>query len=150
MDMELIASRAILSMAAKYRADYLRNFYELSRKNIEQQPTPNSTDRLSDSCRSGEDEAVAKLVGSLIDQGVEVFRLDQELHLSYGPQVLQRTNSASEKLGTYRTVIANTTAMQEVPAGQLHHLSCTAAAVECARAFRAADLSKPIDGSGRS
>src|SRR6185369_1429191 len=63
------------------------------------------------------DEAVAKLVASLIAQGVEVFRLDSELHVSYGPQILQRTNTVSEKLGTYRTIVANTTAMQEVPAG---------------------------------
>src|SRR6185503_18358103 len=60
------------------------------------------------------DEAVAKTISSLIDQGVEVYRLDKELHLTYGPQVLQRTNSATDKLGTYRTVIA-TAAMQEVP-----------------------------------
>ncbi|MDT7603584.1 MAG: hypothetical protein QOF61_1581, partial [Acidobacteriota bacterium] len=31
MRMEMIASRAVLSMAAKYRARYLRNFYELGR-----------------------------------------------------------------------------------------------------------------------
>ena len=30
---------------------------------------------------------------------------------------LQRTNSASEKLGTYRTIIGHMTAMQEVPLG---------------------------------
>src|SRR6185369_8041279 len=35
MDMELIASRAVLSMAAKFRANYLQNFYELGRKNLE-------------------------------------------------------------------------------------------------------------------
>ena len=51
------------------------------------------------------DEAVAKLIGRLVGQGVEVFRLDNELHVSYGPQILQRTNSANEKLGTYRTII---------------------------------------------
>ena len=54
----------------------------------------------------GRDEAVAKLVGTLVEQGIEVHRLDQELHAFFGPQILQRTNSASEKLGTYRRLIA--------------------------------------------
>ena len=117
MDMELIAARAILSIAAKYRTTYLQNFYELGRHNIDQ-PTP-PTEPMAYLIPAGlsRDEAVAKLVGSLITQGVEVFRLDSELHVSYGPQILQRTNAVSEKLGTYRTIVANTTAMQEVPAG---------------------------------
>ena len=38
------------------------------------------------------DEAVAKLVGSLIDQGVEVFRLDSELHV-----ILWPTDSTADK-----------------------------------------------------
>jgi hypothetical protein len=57
------------------------------------------------------------MIGALVAQGVEVFRLDRELHATYGPQILQRTNSASEKLGAYRTLIAQTTGMHEVPAG---------------------------------
>jgi len=65
----------------------------------------------------GHDEAVAKLVGALVEQGIEVYRLDHELHGIFGPQILQRTNSASEKLGQYRTLIAQTTQAQEVPAG---------------------------------
>ena len=117
MDMELIAARGVLSLAAKYRNDYLRNFYELGRKNIERSAQPNEPIAYLIPAGLSRDEAVAKLVGSLINQGVEVFRLDQELHVSYGPQIIQRTNSASEKLGNYRTIIANTTAMQEVPAG---------------------------------
>ena len=115
MQMELIASRAILSLAAKYRVDYLRNFYELNRKSIEQQASANSPIAYLIPAGQAKDEAIAKVVLSLIDQGIEVFRLDKELHLTYGPQLLQRTNAASEKLGTYRTVIANTASMQEVP-----------------------------------
>jgi Zinc carboxypeptidase len=117
MDMELIAARGILSLAAKYRASYLRNFYELGRKNIEEPTPPNQPIAYLVPAGLSRDEAVAKLIGVLIDQGVEVFRLDRELHVTYGPQILQRTNSASDKLGAYRTLIANTTSMQEVPAG---------------------------------
>ena len=117
MDMELIAARGILSLAAKYRTTYLRNFYELGRKNVEQRTQPNEPVAYLIPAGQSRDEAVAKLISSLIDQGVEVFRLDSELHMSYGPQLLQRTNSVSDKLGTYRTIIANTTSLQEVPAG---------------------------------
>lgn len=113
--MELIAARSILSMAAKFRTEYLRNFFELNRGAIEQAEPANSRIAYLIPAGQGKDEAVAKLISALIDQGVEVFRMDKELHLTYGPQVLQRTNSASEKLGSYRTIIANTTAMQEVP-----------------------------------
>lgn len=117
LQMELVSARAILSLAAKYRTEYLRDFYELNRKSIDLQTKPDEPIAYLIPAGQGRDEAVAKLIGSLVDQGVEVFRLDNELHLEYGPQVLQRTNSVSERLGTYRTIIARTTAMQEVPAG---------------------------------
>ena len=115
MRMELIASRSILSMAAKFRSDYLRNFFELNRRAIEQKPSSNSPVAYLIPAGQAKDEAVAKLIGTLVDQGIDVYRMDKELHLTYGPQMLQRTNSSSEKLGAYRTIIANTTAMQEVP-----------------------------------
>jgi hypothetical protein len=116
MAMEMISARSILSMAAKFRADYVRNFYELGRKNVE--PAANLGDPLAYLIPAGQarDEAVAKLVGSLIDQGVEVFRLDRELHVVLSPQSLQRTNPVSEKLGTYR-IGGQIAAMQEVPLG---------------------------------
>ena len=117
MDMELIASRAVLSLAAKFRANYLQNFYELGRRSIEQPMKPDQPLAYLIPAGQARDEAVAKLISSLIDQGVEVYRLDRELHMTFGPQVLQRTNAASEKLGTYRSIIAQTTTMQEVPAG---------------------------------
>ena len=113
MEMEMIAARAVLSMAAKFRANYLRNFYELGRKNIETK----SDQPLAYLIPAGQarDEPVAKLIGSLVGQGVEVYRLDRELHVTYGPQLLQRTNAPSEKLGTYR--VTTQTTMSEVPLG---------------------------------
>ncbi|HEX6717610.1 MAG TPA: M14 family metallopeptidase [Pyrinomonadaceae bacterium] len=116
MSMEMIAARSILSMAAKFRDEYLRNFYELGRKNSE--PALNKGETLAYLIPAGQgrDEAVAKMMGSLIDQGVEVFRLDRELHVVLSEQALQRTNPASEKLGTYK-ISGPLTAMQEVPAG---------------------------------
>jgi hypothetical protein len=115
--MELIAARSVLSMAAKYRSQYLQNFYDLGRKSIEQPTQPEQPLAYLVPAGQGRDEEVANLIAILVDQGIEVFRLDSELHLGYGPQTLQRTNSSSEKLGTYRLIVAHTTSMQEVPAG---------------------------------
>ena len=116
MNMEMIASRSILDMASKFRVEYLRNFYELGRKNLELPPNKGDTIAYLIPAGQARDEAVAKLIGSLIDQGVEVFRLDHELHAVMRPQILQRTNPAGEKLGTYK-IGGPLSAMQEVPAG---------------------------------
>jgi hypothetical protein len=116
MAMEMIAARSILSMAAKFRNEYLRNFYELGRKNVEMQVKQEDPIAYLIPAGQARDEAVAKMVGSLIDQGVEVFRMDRELHVTFGPQVLRRTNAANEKLGTYRRIV-DRKPMQEVPLG---------------------------------
>lgn len=116
MAMEMIAARGILSMAAKFRADYLRNFYELGKKNVEWKPKQDEPLAYLIPAGQARDEAVAKLIGSLIDQGVEIFRMERELHMVYGPQQLQRTNAPNEKLGTYRRTIAQAP-LQEVPLG---------------------------------
>lgn len=116
MDMEMVAARSILEMASKFRTEYLRNFYELGRKNLELPPNKGDTIAYLIPAGQARDEAVAKLIGSLIDQGVEVFRLDHELHVVLRPQILQRSNPVTEKLGTYR-VGGSLSAMQEVPGG---------------------------------
>ena len=117
MAMELVAARSVLSMAAKYRSDYLRNFYELGQQSILRSAKAEEPLAYLIPAGQARDEEVARLVASLIDQGIEVFRLDSELHVTYGPQKLQRTNSSNEKLGTYRLLVSHTVAMQEVPAG---------------------------------
>ena len=116
MNMEMIAAHSILEMASKFRGEYLRNFYELGRKNLNLPPNKGDTVAYLIPAGQARDEAVAKLIGSLIDQGVEVFRLDHELHVVLRSQFLQRTNPATEKLGTYR-VGGSLRAMQEMPAG---------------------------------
>ena len=90
MGLEMTASRAVLSMAAKYRARYLRNFYELGRRAIEW-PERGSVGGNDDvlayviPAGQGRDEAVAKLVTLLVEQGVEVHRMDAELHMTLTP-----------------------------------------------------------------
>jgi hypothetical protein len=115
MNLELIASRSVLGMAAKFRSEYLRNFYELGYQNSTAPPATDEPIAYLVPAGQGRDESVAKLIGALVDQGIEVHRLDRELHASYGPQVLQRTNSATEKLGTYRRIITHTSGFHEVP-----------------------------------
>jgi Zinc carboxypeptidase len=117
MNVELVAARSILSLASNYRASYLRNFFELGTKNVLASAHPGEPIAYLIPAGQARDEAVAKTIGALAGQGVEVFRLDRELHSAYGPQVLQRTNSSSEKLGNYRLLVAQTAGMHEVPAG---------------------------------
>ena len=116
MNLEMIASRAVLSMAAKYRQEYLKNFYELGRTAV-LAGTPDDPIAYLIPAGQGKDEAVAKLLDALVGQGIEVHRLDRELHASFGPHVLQRTNSAAEKLGTYRAIMNHTAGLHEVPLG---------------------------------
>ena len=115
MNMELIAARSVLGMAAKFRSEYLRNFYELGRQNTTATASPGEPIAYLVPAGQGRDESVAKLVGALVEQGIEVQRLDRELHATYGPQILQRTNSATDKLGSYRRIIAHTSGYHEVP-----------------------------------
>ena len=116
MDMEMIAARGVLSMAAKFRGDYLRNFYELGRKAVETSGGSDEPLAYLLPAGQGRDENLAKMIETLVGQGIEVYRLDQELHLTHGPQILQRTNAPTEKLGTYRIVIDKPMTM-EVPLG---------------------------------
>ncbi|MET0625273.1 MAG: M14 metallopeptidase family protein [Pyrinomonadaceae bacterium] len=89
MGLELTASRAVLSMAAKYRERYLRNFYDLGRRALDWPARGvGGVDRGGDvlayivPAGQGKDENVAKLVTLLVEQGVEVHRMDAELHLT--------------------------------------------------------------------
>ncbi|HWF88556.1 MAG TPA: M14 family metallopeptidase, partial [Pyrinomonadaceae bacterium] len=117
MSMELISSRSILEMASKFRGEYLRNFYELGRANVEAAGKGEPQAYLIPAGQA-RDEAVAKLIGTLIDQGVEVYRLDRELHAVLATPVLRRTNPSAEKLGNYRRLpLLTSPAMQEVPLG---------------------------------
>ena len=117
MAMEMISSRSILEMASKFRSEYLHNFYELGRTSIESTAKGEPQAYLIPAGQA-RDESVAKLIGSLIDQGVEVFRLDRELHVLLATPVVRRTNPVAEKVGSYRRLASlSSSAMQEVPTG---------------------------------
>jgi len=118
MQMELIACHSVLSLAANYRADYLRNFYELGKAGMspiaEGQPLAYLIP-----AGQGRDENVAKMIGALVEQGVEVYRLDRELHAAVGPQILTKIRSATSgrpvSLGPLQ--IDSDGTAREVPAG---------------------------------
>lgn len=99
MRMEMVAVRAVLSTAAKYRAHYLRNFYELGRRATNRQTaakesTANGALAYLVPAGQARDEAVAKMISALIWQGVEVHRLDQELHVSHIGQAASEAREA--------------------------------------------------------
>jgi hypothetical protein len=90
MGMELTASRSVLSLVAKYRERYLRNFYELGEVNASERTLAGQPLAYLIPAGQGHDENVAKMIGALVQQGVEVFRLDRELHATLGEQVIHR------------------------------------------------------------
>ena len=112
MQMELIASHAALSLAANYRTDYLRNFYELGKANTAAVESGRAVAYVIPAGQ-GRDENVAKLVGALVEQGVEVYRLDREMHAMGGEQTIARRAPGE----TYPKFIVHTRANSEVPAG---------------------------------
>lgn len=81
MAMEMTAARSVLTMAAKFRVGYLRNFVELSQNAMSTKSTGGNALAYLIEAGQGDDETVARLIEILIDQGVEVFRMNRELHL---------------------------------------------------------------------
>jgi hypothetical protein len=82
-DMELTAARSVLSLAAKYRARYLRNFYELGVRALDWPQKQGDAVAYLVMAGQGRDENVAKLITLLVEQGVEVYRMDKELRMTF-------------------------------------------------------------------
>lgn len=78
---EMTASRALLSLAAKYRPRYLRNFYELGKANLR----PDSEAPQAFVVMAGQPyaETVARFLEILKWQGIEVHRMTQELWVKH-------------------------------------------------------------------
>src|SRR5437588_8162834 len=118
MQMELIACHSVLSLAGNYRADYLRNFFELGKANLSAVSAEGEPIAYLIPAGQGRDENVAKMIGALVEQGVEVYRLDHELHAKHAQQNLRRVTSrlmtTSAPLGV--TLLPEQNA-REVPAG---------------------------------
>jgi Zinc carboxypeptidase len=118
LQMEMIACHSVLSLASNYRADYLRNFYELGKANL---AAPGKDQPLAYVIPAGQgrDENLAKMIGALVEQGVEVFRLDKELHATSGEQKLERYGNITFGTMTAPFFIrmASDKTPSEIPAG---------------------------------
>src|SRR5260370_17513235 len=115
--MEMIAWHLVLSVAAKYRGDYLRNFYELGKAGLSS-PAEGAPVGYLIPAGQGRDENVAKMIGALVEQGVEVYRLDKELHLAERLQVLHTVSDGGGRSPPVRQVgLAEAFAPSETPAG---------------------------------
>ena len=80
---EMIASRSLLEMAARFRPRYLRNFYELGRSNVSQ-PAGGPQAYIVTAGQPNA-EAVSRLLEILMWQGIEVYEMKKELHVKTDP-----------------------------------------------------------------
>jgi hypothetical protein len=118
MQMEMTACHSLLSLAANYRSDYLRNFFELGKANlspaVEQQPIAYLVP-----AGQGRDENVAKMIGSLVEQGVEVYRLDHEMHAIHARQFISPITFllGQSAVNSSHLALNPESAAREVPAG---------------------------------
>ena len=80
-EIEMTASRALLSLAAKYRPRYLRNFYALNNANLRSDPdVPQAYVIMAGQPRA---ESVARLIEILLWQGIEVHAMTNELWVKH-------------------------------------------------------------------
>jgi hypothetical protein len=79
--METMACRAVLQMAAKFRAGYLRNFSELNRLNSQENANPNQPLAYVILAGQGREEIVSRLIEILLAQGIEVHKMTRELNV---------------------------------------------------------------------
>lgn len=81
---EMTASRALLQMAAKFRADYLRKFYEYGRANL----APRADEPQAFIITAGQPRAgtVSRFLEILMEQGIEIYEMTRELHVKHSKE----------------------------------------------------------------
>ncbi|MFM9905669.1 MAG: M14 metallopeptidase family protein [Pyrinomonadaceae bacterium] len=82
-EIEMTASRALLSMAAKYRPRYLRNFYEYGKANLA--PRSDEPQAFIVSAGQPNTETVSRFFEILMAQGIEVYQMTRELYVKMQP-----------------------------------------------------------------
>lgn len=80
-EIEMTASRALLSIAAKYRSRYLQNFHNLGAANVK--PDPNVPQAYVVIAGQPNTEAIARFFEILTWQGIEVKEMTQELWVKH-------------------------------------------------------------------
>jgi len=83
MQMEMIASRTILTASARYRTKYVQNFYDLNRISAGKHTNANHPYAYLIPPGQGSEESVARMIEILLAQGIEVHRMNRELHVYY-------------------------------------------------------------------
>lgn len=81
-EIEMTASRALISMAAKFRPRYLRNFFDLGKANILRRA--GEPEAFIISAGQPNTENVARLIEILSWQGMEIHQMTRELHIKTG------------------------------------------------------------------
>lgn len=81
-NIELTASRALLSMAAKYRIRYLKNFSDLNLKAANPKEFPTQPQAYLIPPGQPNSESVSRMIEILMAQGIEVYEMLHELHVS--------------------------------------------------------------------
>jgi hypothetical protein len=81
-EIEMIASRSLLQMASKFRANYLRNFAELNRASAQTGANPAQPLAYVIFAGQGREEIVTRFLEILMWQGVEVYKMNRELKTS--------------------------------------------------------------------
>ena len=82
-NIEMIASRSLLQMAAKFRSRYLRQFYELGRSNLSE--TTGEPQAFIVTAGQPNAESVSRFLEILMWQGIEVHEMTKELYVKMSP-----------------------------------------------------------------
>ncbi len=81
-NIELIASRALLTLSAKYRQNYLQNFYNLNSKALKNSQFPNHPIAYIIPAGQPNEENVSRMIEILLAQGIEIYKMTTELYLT--------------------------------------------------------------------
>lgn len=81
MQMEMIACRTVLTLAARYREKYVKNFYELNRIASGKLTNPSHPYAYLIPPGQGNEESLSRMIEILMAQGVEVHKMNRELHV---------------------------------------------------------------------
>ncbi|HRH46874.1 MAG TPA: hypothetical protein PKY82_34830, partial [Pyrinomonadaceae bacterium] len=82
LNIEMTSSRALLSLAGKYRNRYLQNFYNLNAKSLKNEAFPKHPLAYIIPAGQPNEENVSRMLEILMAQGIEVYRMTKELHLT--------------------------------------------------------------------
>ena len=75
-EIEMIASRSLLEMSAKFRPRYLKNFYELGKVNLTRKENEPQAFVVSAGQPNG--ETISRLLEILMWQGIEIYQMTEE------------------------------------------------------------------------